>query len=162
MNTMNKLLSTALLAVTMLSLPLAHAKDAAAEAAIRAIVADQAAAWNAGDATRFAARMAPDASFTNLSGVVMYGAPAFTSQQNEILSAVKGATKVHTLRRIRFITPDVAIADIDNEVRGVKLIPGLVPPDGVVRKSLMEVFALRNGQWWIVAFHNVGEPVAKP
>jgi hypothetical protein len=36
-------------------------------------------------------------------------------------------------RRIRFLTPDVAIVDIDNEVRGVKAMPGgiVVPPDGV-------------------------------
>jgi hypothetical protein len=30
----------------------------------------------------------------------------------------KGTTKHHAVRRIRFDTPDVAIVDIDNEVRG--------------------------------------------
>lgn len=166
MNIMKRFLSTALLAMTMLLLPSAHAQDAAAEAAIRAVIADQVAAWNAGDGKRFAARIAPDVSFTNLFGMVMYGGPAFTSRQNEILSTFyKGTTKVHTVRRIRFIRPDVAIVDIDNEVRGVKAMPPgiVVPPDGVVRTQLMQVFALREGQWWIEAFHNVElKQAAKP
>src|SRR5262245_63976587 len=47
------------------------------EAAIRRIVADQVVAWNAGDGRKYAERLAPDAAFTNLFGMVMYGAPAF-------------------------------------------------------------------------------------
>jgi len=55
----------------------ARAQDPASEAAIRAIVAEQAAAWDAGDGTRYARHVSPDVSFTNLFGMVMYGAPAF-------------------------------------------------------------------------------------
>ena len=57
----------------------------------------------------------------------------------------------------RFVTPDVAIVDIDNEVRGVKAMPGgiVVPSDGIVETQLMEVFVRREGRWWIEAFHNV-------
>ena len=55
------------------------------------------------------------------------------------------------------MTPDVAIVDIDNEVRGVKAMPGgiAVPADGVVRTQLMEVFVRREGRWWVEAYHNV-------
>jgi len=55
------------------------------------------------------------------------------------------------------VTPDVAIVDIDNEVRGVKALPaGIpVPADGVLKTQLMEVFARRNGAWWVEAYHNV-------
>jgi len=136
----------------------ASAQDAAAEAAIRAIVAAQAAAWTAGDATGYAARLAPEAAFTNLFGMVMYGKPAFTARHGEILATFyKGTTKRHAIRRIRFITPDVAIVDIDNEVHGVRSMPAgiVVPPDGVVRTQLMEVFVRREGGWWIEAYHNV-------
>jgi hypothetical protein len=43
----------------------------------------------------------------------------------EILATFyKGTTKHHSIRRIRFITPDVALVDIDNEVRRVKTMPG--------------------------------------
>ena len=161
---MNRLLSTALGLFAAASPALAQ--DAAAEAAIRAIVAEQVVAWNAGDGTRYANRLSPDASFTNLFGMVMYGAPAFASRHNEILSTFyKGTTKQHTVRRIRFLTPDVAIVDIDNQVHGVKAMPGgmVVPPDGIVRTQLMEVFARRDGQWWIEAYHNVDlKPSGRP
>lgn len=136
----------------------ASAQDAAAEAAIRSIVAEQAAAWNAGDGRRYAARIAPEAAFTNLFGMVMYGKPAFAERHSEILATFyKGTTKRHAIRRIRFITPDVAIVDIDNEVRGVTSMPAgiVVPPDGVVRTQLMEVFVQREGGWWIEVYHNV-------
>ena len=55
------------------------------------------------------------------------------------------------------LQPDVAIVDIDNEVRGVKTMPaGLpVPPDGIVKTQLMEVFVRRGGRWWVEAYHNV-------
>ena len=163
---MIKFLAAALLAFTLLPLPAAFAQDATAEAAIRAIITEQALAWNAGDGTRYANHLAPDASFTNLFGMVMFGAPAFAHRHSEILATFyKGSIKKHVVRRIRFLTPDVAIVDIDNEVHGVKAMPGgiVVPPDGVVKTQLMEVFVRRDGQWWIEAYHNVDvKPGAKP
>jgi uncharacterized protein (TIGR02246 family) len=143
---------------------MALAQDAAAEGQIRAIVADQVLAWNAGDGQAYARHLAPDASFTNLFGMVMYGAPAFAGRHAEILATFyKGTTKHHVIRRIRFVTPDVAIVDIDNQVRGVKAMPGgiVVPPDGVVKTQLMEVFVRREGRWWIEAYHNVDVKATK-
>jgi uncharacterized protein (TIGR02246 family) len=160
-----KLPAIALACLSLLPLP-ASAQDTAAEAPIRAIVAEQAVAWNAGDGIRYASRLAPEASFTNLFGMVMYGAPAFAKRHSEILATFyKGTTKKHSVRRIRFITPDVAIVDIDNEVHGVKAMPPgiVVPPDGVIKTQLMEVFVRRNGQWWVEAYHNVDtKPAATP
>jgi uncharacterized protein (TIGR02246 family) len=136
----------------------AFEQDTAAEAQIRAIVAEQAAAWDAGDGAAYAKDLAPDASFTNLFGMVMYGAAAFAERHQHILATFyKGTTKHHAIRRIRFVTPDVAIVDIDNQVRGVKTMPaGIgVPPDGIVRTQLMEVFVRRGDRWWVEAYHNV-------
>jgi uncharacterized protein (TIGR02246 family) len=144
----------------------ASAQDAAGEAAIRTIVADQVTAWNAGDGARYARHLSPDAAFTNLFGMVMYGADAFAKRHAEILTSFyKGTTKNHTIRRIRFVTSDVAIVDIDNEVRGVKAMPPgiVVPKDGVIKTQLMEVFVRRAGQWSIEAYHNVDvKPSAAP
>ena len=134
------------------------AQDNAADAAIRAIIADQVVAWNAGDGEAYARHLAPDVSFTNLFGMVMYGREPFATRHAEILRTFyKGTTKHHAIRRIRFISPDVAIVDIDNEVRGVKSMPGgiVVPADGVVKTQLMEVFVRRDGRWWVEAYHNV-------
>ena len=137
---------------------LAFGQDTSAEAQIRTIVAEQAAAWDAGDGAAYAKDLAPDVSFTNLFGMVMYGAAAFVERHHHILTTFyKGTTKHHTIRRIRFVTPDVAIVDIDNQVRGVKTMPAgiVVPPDGIVRTQLMEVFVRRGDRWWIEAYHNV-------
>lgn len=147
------------IAVLMLSVAgSAAGQDASPEAAIRAIVAEQAAAWDAGDAAGYAKHVSPDVSFTNLFGMVMYGAAPFIARHTDILATFyKGTTKHHVIHRIRFVTPDVAIVDIDNEVRGVKAMPGgiAVPPDGVIKTQLMEVFVRRDGKWVIEAYHNV-------
>jgi hypothetical protein len=57
----------------------------------------------------------------------------------------KGTTKHHVIRRIHFVTPDVAIVDIDNQVRGVRAMPAgvVVPRDGIVKTQLMEVLVRR-------------------
>jgi ketosteroid isomerase-like protein len=52
----------------------AHAAD---EARIRAIVAEQVTAWNAGDARTFSLHFAENGSFTNIQGAVFYGHRAF-------------------------------------------------------------------------------------
>jgi hypothetical protein len=83
-------LSATVLAFAMLPQSIACTMDASAEkggtseAAIRDVVAEQVVAWNAGDGTRYASRVAPDVSFTNLFGMVMYGAPAFAKRHNEM------------------------------------------------------------------------------
>jgi uncharacterized protein (TIGR02246 family) len=153
-----RLLSLALLVIAVWFPRDASAQDAAAEQAIRQIVAEQAAAWNAGDGAAYSSRVSADASFTNLFGMVMYGKPAFEARHKDILATFyKGTTKRHAIRKVRFITPDVAIVDIDNEVHGVKAMPPgiVVPPDGVIKTQLMEVFVRRAGQWWVEAYHNV-------
>jgi uncharacterized protein (TIGR02246 family) len=149
-------------AIVALMLMVVAAANASAqqpgESQIRAIVAEQAAAWNAGDAGGFAKHISADVSFTNVFGMVMYGGPLFLDRQKQVLSTFyKGTTKTHTVRKIRFVTSDVAIVDIDNVVQGVKAMPAgiTVPADGVVRTQLMEVFVRRGGRWWIEAFHNV-------
>jgi uncharacterized protein (TIGR02246 family) len=155
---------TLVLALAASAAPTARTQSTDAEAIIRGIVADQATAWNRGNAEAIASRVAPDVSFTNLFGMVMYGKPAFVQRHTEILATFyKGTTKHHAIRRIRFVTPDVAIVDIDNEVRGVKALPGgiVVPPDGVVKTQLMEVFVQRDGGWWVEAYHNVDVKPAK-
>jgi hypothetical protein len=80
-------------------------QDTAAEAALRAIVDEQAAAWNAGDGVAYSQHLALEASFANIFGMVMYGKDAFAKRHVEILTTFfKGTTKKHTVRRIRLLT----------------------------------------------------------
>lgn len=142
----------------------ALAQTQSAEAPIRAIVSAQAAAWDAGDADGYAKAISTDVSFTNLFGMVMYGKQAFLDRNRQILATFyKGTTKHHEIRRIRFVTSDVALVDIDNEVRGVRAMPpGVpVPPDGIIKTQLLEVF-VRHGQTWVIeAYHNVDTKTAQ-
>lgn len=136
----------------------AHAQSAADDTAIRRIISNQEAAWNEGDGQEYARDVAADASFTNLFGMVFYGKPAFAARHQEILmSFYKGTRKKHVIRRIKFITSDVAIVDIDNELSGVKAMPpGIaVPADGILKTQLMEVLVRRAGSWAVEAYHNV-------
>ena len=140
------------------SLPVSGQSEAEHETTIRRIVAEQSRAWNAGDAATYSRDVSADVSFTNLFGMVMYGAAAFEQRHAQILATFyKGTTKNQTVRRIRFVTPDVAIVDIDNEVRGVKTMPPGIPapPDGIIRTQLMQVLVRRDGRWLVEAYHNV-------
>jgi uncharacterized protein (TIGR02246 family) len=153
-----RLLSGMLLAATLFQSSPPASDVAPGEKDIRAIVAAQADAWNAGDGKGYSSYVAPDVSFTNLFGMVMYGHDAFERRHTEILATFyEGTTKSHVIRRIRFVTPDVAIVDIDNEIRGVRSLPSglVVPKDGTVRTQLMEVFVRRDGRWRVEAYHNV-------
>jgi len=151
-------LGVAMLTLALLQGSPGRSDDAQAEAAIRAIVAAQEKAWNAGDGRGYARDVAADASFTNIFGMVLYGHDAFEQRHAEILAGFyKGTTKSQAVKRLRFVTPDVAVVDIDNEVRGVRALPsGLpVPADGIVRTQLMQVFVKRDGRWLVEAYHNV-------
>lgn len=155
---MNTSVRALLLLVVTLSSSHAAAQTSADETAIRNIIAEQAVAWTAGDAAGYTSRVAAEVSFTNLFGMVMYGKRAFDARHKEILATFfKGTTKKHAIRKIRFVTPDVSIVDIDNEVHGVKAMPAgvVIPPGGVLKSQLMQVFVRRGGQWWVEAYHNV-------
>ncbi|HZF25315.1 MAG TPA: SgcJ/EcaC family oxidoreductase [Steroidobacteraceae bacterium] len=127
------------------------------EAAIAKVIEGQVAAWNAGDAKAYAQHFAPDGGFTNIFGMVFYGHEGFESRHALIFTTFyKGTTRQEAIRRVRFVTPDVAIVDVDTEIHGVKSLPPGVslPADGILRTRLMQVLVKRDGSWWIEAYHN--------
>lgn len=147
----------ALLMVAIAPLP-AIADGTQDEAAIREIIEQQVVAWNSGDGKAYAAHFAKDGGFTNLFGMVMYDHEAFEKRHSEIFATfLKGTSRLMTIHRIRLVTPDVAIVDVDTEVKGIKAMPAGVTlsPDGVLRTRLQQVFVKRDGTWWIEAYHNV-------
>jgi uncharacterized protein (TIGR02246 family) len=156
--------STLLVTVTLAALGVTAmaAPKASDEAAVRAVVAEETAAWNVGDAKAYSAHVAQDVSFTNILGVVMYGRKAFETRHAEIFRTVfKGSHLQQTMQRLRFVTPDVAIVDVDSEVRGFAGLPPAVKPfpDGTLRTRLLQVLVKRDGEWWIEAYHNVDAKV---
>lgn len=129
------------------------------EAPIRAIIAEQVRAWNAGDAKAFSASFAEDGSFTNIRGTVFYGHRAFEDRHAEIFRGFfKGSKLAMSPTRIRFVRPDVAIVDVATELSDLQ---GRTPPgvramaDGKIRTRLQEVFVKDKGAWQVASYHNV-------
>jgi uncharacterized protein (TIGR02246 family) len=125
---------------------------------IAAIVARMAEAWNRGDARSFAARFASDGSFTSILGTLTYGREAFEAGHARLFETVfKGSAVSFTITKLRFVREDVAIAEVDSELKGYTELPAGVraTADGILRTGLQLVFSRDPQGWWIVAFHEV-------
>lgn len=128
------------------------------EAAIERLLRELADAWNRGDAPAYGARYRPDGTFTNVNGTFHAGRDAFDRRHEEIFRGpFRGTTLALTTRELRFLRPDVAIADIDAGVSGIPAPPPGVPaaPDGALHTCLLLVLVKEGGSWWIAAYHNV-------
>ncbi len=127
------------------------------EQAIRAVLDRQTTAWNAGDAQRFLDTLTDDASFTHILGERHFGKHPLLEQIGELLkTAFRGSTLQFNLRHLTFIKPDIAVADIDTELRGYQALPpGVAGTDGALRTALLQVMVREAEQWRVVAFHNV-------
>ena len=145
------------LTALMLVRTVALATTSADELAIRRIIDEEVLAWNSGDAKAYSQRFAPEGTFTNIYGMVFTGHDAFEKRHGDTFATFfKGSMRVERIRCIRFVTPEVAIVDVDTEVRGFGKLPaGVTSRDGVLRTRLLQVFVRRNGEWWIEAYHNV-------
>ncbi len=127
------------------------------EQAIREILERQTNAWNAGDAQHFLDTLTDDASFTHILGETHFGKHPLLEQMGELLrTAFKGSIVQFNLRDLTFIRPDIAVADIDTELRGYQALPPRVAAsDGALRTALLQVMVRNAEQWRVVAFHNV-------
>jgi hypothetical protein len=75
--------------------------------------------------------------------MVFDGRDAFEQRHAESFATFfKGSTRQEKIRLIRFVTPDVAVLDVDKEVRGFARMPAgaSIPADGVLRTRLQQVF----------------------
>mgnify|MGYP001061620716 FL=1 len=132
--------------------------DQSAESHIRAILASEEQAWNAGDAAAYAVHFLDDGSFTNILGDVNYGRAIFERRHAEIFASIfKGSQLSMTIRRIAFPLPDTAIVDCDTDMISYQRLPPGVnaAADGVLHTRLLQVLVKIGDQWWIAAYHNV-------
>lgn len=126
-------------------------------AAIEAVIADEDAAWNRGDATGFARHATDDVIFTNVVGMFTVGRGPFTRQSARIFAGrYRGSHLVQTVEHIRFVRPDVAIVNTMFAVTGyASLPPGARSDDGVLRTRSEQVMTFDDGRWHVASFHNV-------
>lgn len=149
------LLAIGVFIMASISSPAAAPKD---EAAIAALLESMSLAWDKGDAHAFAAKFAEDGSFTNVLGSVYYGHQAFEERHAQIFATIfKGSTTKLTIGKLRFVRPDVAVADLDAELRDFATLPPVfkVGDDKIAHSKLLMVLVKEHGSWWITAFHNV-------
>jgi len=151
-------LTLALLAAAASSAVQAGRSPSADEARIRQIIAEEESAWNRGDARGYASHFEEEGGFTNVLGTVYYGRHAFEERHAQIFATVfKNTVLSMSVQKIRFIRPDIALVDIDTEMRGFKALPPgvLAAADGALRTHLLQVMSKERGDWWIAAYHNI-------
>ena len=151
-------LTLALLAAAASSAVQAGSSQSMDDARIRQIIAEEESAWNRGDAQAYGSHFEEEGGFTNVLGTVFYGRHAFEERHAQILATVfKNTVLSMIVQKIRFIRPDVALVDIDTEMRGFKALPPGVhaPADGALRTRLLQVMSKERGDWWIAAYHNI-------
>lgn len=134
-----------------------------ADAEIRALIADQAAAWNRHDAVAWASRFLPEAEFINILGTPFSGKPAIDGITTRIFATIfKESRDSVTVRKIMLVTPDLAIAHYEHAVTGyTALPPGIQPSEmgadgkGVLRTLMVYVLKRgTDGKWMIVNGQN--------
>ena len=141
----------------------ASAPSADAEADIRSLIADQAAAWNRHDAVAWASRFVPEAEFINILGTPFSGKPAIEGITTRIFASIfKDSRDSVTVQKIMWVTPDLAIAHYEHAVSGyTALPPGIQPSEmgadgkGVLRTRMVYVLKRgTDGKWMIVNGQN--------
>lgn len=155
------------LAIVLVASTAATAQATPDEVALRAIVQDEVAAWNSGDAVAYSRHFAPDGIFVNIRGEYRTGVDAFTKQHEFLFKGpFHGSVLHHDVVSIRFIRPDVAVVEVLTSVSGIlKLSPGTnADSKGRLRTRLLQVLVKDGGEWKITNYHNtdVKADVAAP
>jgi uncharacterized protein (TIGR02246 family) len=123
------------------------------EEEIRKIIADMTDASSKQDAKAATQMYAADADFVTGRGERFTGAAEIEQRLAAIFAARGAEVTVRTLSvTVRFIRPDVAIAHVTNELRG------LMSPDGhqlpAQQELSIRVFTKNGTTWCAAAFHN--------
>ena len=117
-------------------------------------------AWHAGDADRWVAAYAPAPDFlgfVNISGTRMADRDVLRARLAQIFGGIfHGSRHVGTLRQLRFLGANLAVADEDIEITEFTGLPAGIAPTapGVLRTRMRHVLQRRAGRWLIVASQN--------
>jgi uncharacterized protein (TIGR02246 family) len=133
---------------------IAHAQTQNDETEIRRLIDALTTAFNARDDAATLAVATADADFVTVNGKWTKGAEYTTSRRQRFSTALKNASIKPVDAKIRFLTPDVALAHVTHEMRGMLDASGKeMPPHPELN---LRVFVKENGKWLMAAFHNTG------
>ena len=117
--------SILMLAVVLL-VPVLRAQQHPDESAIRTILNQEVATWNAGDAIGYSRPFTADCTFTNIRGMFFKGQKAFEERHVDIFRGeFRGTVLNQDVVSINFVRPDVAIVET---LTTVSNFLGPVPP----------------------------------
>ena len=118
------------------------------EAAIRALEAAYDAAWNAADLDALTEPFTADATIVDPFGGVSVGRAEIGSLLADLLKgAGRGSTHAGAILGVRFVSDDVALADGEAAIEGLKGPDGGVVPPLVHRFT--DVLVRQDGRWRI-------------
>jgi uncharacterized protein (TIGR02246 family) len=132
--------------------------------AILQVIAQTTEAFNAHDAQRFASFYTPTATLVTVRGERMSGTTEIVKGLGSIFATRANHARLQQLDySVTFLTSDVAVAHVLNELGGVPGANGEpVPPH---QELSIRVFVKLDGVWRVAAFHNTivqDKPVAVP
>ena len=108
-----------LLLLSITPVPLAQNNQGADEAAIRANVKQLETGWNTKSGAVFAKPFAEDADYVVINGMYFKGRSAIETAHQQIFDTIFKETKLTlTVRQIRFLRPDVAVAHVNGHRDG--------------------------------------------
>ncbi len=128
------------------------------QSAIRNIIQDETNAWNDGDAAAYSRHFALGGTFTNIRGDFFTGQVAFLKVHDAIFQGIfKHTTVKQDIVSLEFFGPNVAVVETLTSVNGMaQTAPGTLPDaKGRLRTRLLQVIARQDGEWKVVAYHNV-------
>ncbi|MFB6849386.1 SgcJ/EcaC family oxidoreductase [Streptomyces sp. NPDC056373] len=124
--------------------------------AIRALWADMARGWAAGDAALFAASFAEDCDFTTVRGDKPLGRSGIAAGHDALFHGPYAGTVLDArVVAVRFLRPDLATVEAESTINA---------PDGnplITTHALAVVERTAQGHWSISAFHNM-VPAPRP
>jgi uncharacterized protein (TIGR02246 family) len=125
--------------------------DHAAEAAIKQVLDTYTEAWNRYDSHALATLFTEDCDYVIVSGGNTHGREALeTSFAGNFNSNLKNSTRTDSIRRMRFLTPDIASLD-DYWVLNV---PGTDQPR---REGYYNWILVRQNGRWLIALHHAAQ-----
>ena len=162
--------SECMLAVLLAVGPVVSAEQREDEAAIRALQARQADAWNRHDARAYASLFTDNGDVVNVVGWWWKGRAEIEAKLEAAFRFVfHESTLTVTDVSVRFLTPDIAVAHVSWTMQGARTPPNIPEPRQGIQTQVLERLG---GAWLIAAFQNTngtpevpfptGPPISAP
>ncbi len=124
------------------------------EAAVRALIHAQQAAWNRGDSEAWAAAFEADASFINMRGEYFMGRAAIARLQARIFAGpFYESTAAITIHEVRQLAPGCVLLEVEYLVTQYDGLPaGVQPTEPGILRSRMTLIAHQQTTQWQLTF----------